>query len=229
MSVTDFAMFAPGEDFWMPTKEWAGRDVFIIGGGPSLRGFDFNRLRGLATIGCNSAVLLGAEVCGVIVFSDKEFFNQVIDGKAVRERLKAFPGLVVTTLLSLHVHRWLKVMRREDDRAGLSLRGLTFAGCSGGSAINLALLMGAKRVYLLGFDCKVKSVNQPNWHDHHRMPCHSTLHDKFTTGFKNIAASLPKLFPGTEIINLGPDSALECFPKQSIDEVISHAHNRHVG
>jgi hypothetical protein len=128
--------------------------------------------------------------------------------------------------LSSHVHAWLKVMRRESDRTGLSLRGLTFAGCSGGSAINLALLMGAKRVFLLGFDCKVQSPAQPNWHSHHRHPCGPALHDKFKTGFGKIAETLPKVFPGTEIINLGPDSALDCFPKQNIDEVLSHAtHN----
>ena len=39
----------------LPDKAWEGKPCFIIGGGPSLEGFDWNRLKGKRTIGINRA------------------------------------------------------------------------------------------------------------------------------------------------------------------------------
>ena len=42
----------------LPKKAWRSSPAFIIGGGPSLRGFDITRLAGELTIGINAAAYL---------------------------------------------------------------------------------------------------------------------------------------------------------------------------
>lgn len=198
---------------WNPDQRWTGRDVFIIGGGPSLRGFDFERLRGQATIGCNSAFRLGQALCNVCFFSDLAWFEKNYAD------LERFRGDVVTHCeeLTSAEESWLKRMRREHY--GLHHDALGYGGNSGCSAINLALIMGAKRVFLLGMDCKPgpNHRSQPNWHNHHIEIVHPEVFLKFDEGFRAVARDLPRKFPNAEIINLGPDSALDCFKRRSAD------------
>lgn len=198
---------------WTPDQRWTGRDVFIIGGGPSLRGFNFERLRGSATIGCNSAYLLGQPLCNVCLFSDIPWFEKNYAG------LSRFKGDVVTHNPDLRAFAepWLKYVPRED--AGVHKDKIGYNTCSGGAAITLALLMGARRVLLLGLDCKPGPDHHknPNWHGKHVEIPDKEVFLKFDEGFRTIASEYQKVFPGTEIINLGPDSALTCFKQRTAD------------
>lgn len=199
---------------WTPDQRWAASDAYIIGGGPSLRGFDFARLKGKNTIGCNSAFYLGHEIARVCFFSDYEWFLQHYDA------LSDYDGEVFThhEALVLHPDKWLNVLRRYDD--GLHLDGLGFGGNSGCSAINLALLMGARRIFLLGIDCGGETHH---WHNHDpgsapKEP--AELYGKFKDGFHAIARDMPELFPDRQIINLNPNSALRIFPFGDVDSVL---------
>src|SRR3990172_1959860 len=103
-------------NWWIPEPIWQGQDAFIIGGGPSLRDFNWELLREENTIGCNNAFRLGLEICKVCVFVDRKF---LFDGKGPRmgvyEELAKFPGPVVTNCTQLIgcTEPWIKIMRRE--------------------------------------------------------------------------------------------------------------------
>jgi hypothetical protein len=203
---------------WKPDQRWAGADVFIVGGGPSLAGFDWSLLHGKNTIGCNAAFKLGVDVCKVCFFSDQKWFQ------AYETELSTFTGEVVThcpRLLPLSFRTpWLKGVRRE--KRGLHQKAIGFGGNSGCSAVNLALLMGAKRVFLLGFDCKVEDVKQTHWHKWTIEQMNLQVFPKFIQGWGAIAVDLPTVFPGCEIINLNPDSAIPFFPKAEPRAYLSH-------
>jgi hypothetical protein len=198
---------------WIPDQRWAGRDVYVIGGGPSLREFDFTRLRGQATLGCNASYRLGPELCNVCLFSDIPFFEKHYMG------LAHFKGTVVTHNPDLRTcaESWLKYVVREDQ--GVHPDKIGYNTCSGAAAITLALLMGAKRVMLLGFDCKPgpEHTIKPNWYDNRIEAPSVEVFGKFEEGFRNIAQEYRNVFPDTEIINLGPDSALTVFKRRSMD------------
>lgn len=198
---------------WNPDKRWTGQDVFIIGGGPSLRGFDFKRLKGHATIGCNSAYRLGAALCSLCIFSDIPWFEQNWEG------LSEFKGDVVThnPLLATNTKPWLKYVPRED--VGVHRDRIGYNTCSGAAAISLALMMGASRVMLLGFDAKPgpDHQNRPNWHDHHVEIVSTEVFAKFQEGYLAVARDYRSVFPGTEIINLGPDSAITVFKRRNLN------------
>ena len=201
---------------WTPDRRWVGADVFIIGGGPSLQGFDWTLLHDKPTIGCNVAFRLGVEVVKVCFFSDRKWFDQF------KEELKDFQGDVVTHCMALigNGPMWLKNVRREPR--GLHKHAIGFGGNSGCSAVNLALLMGARRVFLLGFDCKLGAAEQSHWHDWRIEAPGKDVYNKFMEGWRAIALDLPRRFPGCEIINLGPDSAIPFFPKANFEEYLRH-------
>jgi hypothetical protein len=189
-------------------------DVYIIGGGPSLIGFDWNRLTNKLTLGCNDAYQLGPAICKACVFGDLKWFAYH------DEELAKFPNPRFTNEPSLYVHSpdWLLCMRREGN--GLHQNALGWNGNTGAVAINLALVLGAQRVFLLGYDMKAPSKNLVNWHVHNVSKPNMNSYERFKRGMESVKNNLPSVFPGREIINIGPDSDLDCFPKEPIDKFL---------
>lgn len=197
---------------WKPEPIWPDSEVFIIGGGDSLRenGFDFNLLKDEKTIGCNSAYLLGAEICDICIFSDFKFFQHF------GEELALFGGMVITNSSSMQGTNldWLWVAGHQNH--GLHYDALGYNGNTGSSALNLAVLLGAKKVYLLGFDMKLSPSGRPNWHHNKLIDKPSPqVYDRFKNGFAKVKKDWKDKFPDREIYNVTDDSDLEAFPKIS--------------
>lgn len=206
---------------WEPEPIWEGEDAYVIGGGPSLREFDWSLLHGKNTVGCNSAFSLGAEVCKIVVFGDAMWWEKI-----GREGTEKFGGLVVGCSPRLHKDAcpWLLKMDRHA-RQGLGTEGLGWNGNTGSLAINLALILGARRVFLLGFDMKLDmkldKKRRANWHELRYEDPKAEVYHRFCLAFVRVGKSLPKVFPGREVINLTEDSNLDVFPKASLVEHFS--------
>jgi hypothetical protein len=91
-----------------------------------------------------------------------------------------------------------------------------FGGNSGYQAINLAFLLGARRILLLGFDMGYgKSGKRHFFGDHPGgMNVPSPFPD-FINSFRSVAAQAPDL--GLEIVNCSRETALDCFPRAPIE------------
>ena len=63
-----------------PDGSWAGRRCFIIGGGPSLKGFDFERLRGERVIAINKA-FYDVPFADIVFGMDRPFLDDIMCGK----------------------------------------------------------------------------------------------------------------------------------------------------
>jgi len=141
----------------LSSMTWAEEDVYIIGGGPSLLNFRWDLLTARRTIGCNKAYRLGPDVVKIVCFGDLKFFSDFKDD------LMAFAGPVVTSCPAL-LHRnepWLWTVPRMTR--GLGTNALGWNGSTGAMAINLALALGGKRVFLLGFDMGLVD-GRSHWH-----------------------------------------------------------------
>ena len=199
---------------WKPEAKWAGQDVFIIGGGNSLRErhFDWNLLKPELTIGCNTAFLLGPEVCKICVGGDRRWFEHFEDD------LEKFKGVVFTNHSSLRNSKkpWLWWIGRES--VGLHTTSLGWNGNTGAVAINLALVLGASRIFLLGFDMKIVA-GKSNWHDHilDKTAVRPEVYPKFCEEFRHVYKDWKAKFADREIINVTDDSNLEWFPKVPFD------------
>lgn len=80
---------------------------------------------------------------------------------------------------------------------------------SGFQAVNLAILMGAKKVILIGFDMRVNQGKRHFFGDH-KPPLYNTAsYDIFIDAFDKASSQMPV---GVSIVNATPGSALKCFP-----------------
>lgn len=202
-----------------PLPQWQG-DVYLIGGGRSLRGFDFTQLRLLPTIGCNQAFLLGPEICKICIFGDFKFWAHFC------RPLSDFNGWVVSPRHTVTKQAdWIHFFERQDE--GLSKTKLAWNFNTGAAAINLALILGAKRVFLLGYDCGMDADNSAklestHWHDKRIEVPQPQHYERFLHGFRNIAAALPVTFPGREVFIVSGGSKIDCFPVVSFENAGLH-------
>jgi len=86
---------------------------------------------------------------------------------------------------------------------------------SGVLAIHVAKMLGATRILLLGFDMQGTHYFGPHPEPLRNTPPHRFKH--FQVQFARVGKTPPR----AEVINCTPDSALECFPKMSLDEALA--------
>lgn len=208
--------------FWVPTKEWNGRDAFIIGGGPSLLNFDWRMLLGRNVIGLNAAIRLGPSVVSLGFFGDADWFERE---KWMLEEAAKTTRLATLLYPNHHLRRcdipWLKVLERIP--AGCGQKGqCAWNHSTGAAAINLALLLGCHRIFLLGFDCRTDAQKKSHWHRWYPGTVPDATYGHFLNGFETLARSL-RVLPSlrhVQIRNVVRDSSslLDCFPKMGMEE-----------
>lgn len=88
---------------------------------------------------------------------------------------------------------------------------------SGFQACNLAILFGATKLVLVGFDMRQKDGKQHFFGSHKAPLRRSSSYSLFIDAFKTAAKTMPA---GVEIINATPGSALKCFPQMSLEDAL---------
>lgn len=84
---------------------------------------------------------------------------------------------------------------------------------SGFQAVNLAILFGAKRILLVGFD-----MRGSHFFGDHPAPLHNVDDRKFTRFLREFERASPP--QGVGIINCTPDSALRCYPMADLEQAL---------
>lgn len=189
---------------------WDGETVFIIGGGPSLKGADLSPLRGRRVIGVNDAYQLGdwVEVC---YFGDRDWYQHHAGP------LSFFNGMVVTDHPDCVEAPGVLGLQRMNHGI-YDAPQLGWLINSGASACNLAYILGAGKIVLVGFDMKKGPEGESNWHPNAINPIQGAeLYKKFTVSFKIIRDVIVNI-KGIPVINANPDSALPYFPKVPLQE-----------
>lgn len=201
---------------WTAERIWPDSIVFILGGGPSLNGTNFDLIKDGHIIAVNNAYQLGDWV-DVVWFGDARWYDWH------REQLKSFDGLICHCANSVRSPVRLKRLQRGKS-TGIERRphSVAWNRSSGASAINLAYHLGAKTVVLLGFDMKRKIVNgkpKNNWHEDHKTVTGNNPYPRFLSVFPMIKKDAEAL--GLEIINCTPNSELKIFPMMSLEEFVA--------
>jgi hypothetical protein len=201
-----------GYDRLSPILE--GRDVFVLGGGPTLRNLDVSRLEGREVIATNEAFVL-TPWARALVFVDFHWWSR--RGEEVRE---TFGGLLIGRGPYRDAYRRTGVTNlayRSGEVFSIDPR-LLGGRNSGLAAVNAAWLMGAARIFLLGFDM-AGDGDRNNFHnlydDGPKAPAHRYV-SIFLPEFEKAAKRLETIGGGV-VINLTEGSALTYFPERSLD------------
>jgi len=205
-----------GKSDWR--EGWKGKRCFLLGGGPSLTGFDFSLLQGENTIGINKAYLKHPTLCFIFDLS-------CMESSFVDPRWIAFPGPTIwlNSEDPSARGRFPGVIQIPEclDRSGAPWRqkwstsleeGLWRGTNAGASALNLACLLGADPIFLLGFD-----MQGGNWHKEYddRIVRDKSLYAGFCEDFERNANRIHQ-----RVFNLNPASALKTFPFRHLEDVL---------
>lgn len=229
---------------WNPPKIWRDGTVWILGGGTSLRyqaglSDDMDeikliqgvndylqpKLRDRHVIGTNKAILLG-EWVDIIYFGDNRFIRE----DWYLHHLRGRKGMVVTcSHIKPNEYPWIYCLERAGKQmVPIESRNgkIGWFGNTGASAINLAYLLGAKRIVLIGYDGKPsKRWIDNNWHKGYPAgqptseQSSQRIYGDFSKSFETIAKFLSK--ESVEVINVTPNTAIPYFKRGELEDELA--------
>lgn len=187
--------------------------VYLVGGGPSLRGFDFELLRGQVVVAINDA-------SRYLPWATALFSADVMWMTNRREHIESFSR-----------HRFLAIppdqrgeLRGVEYLTRLRLLGLSevlgcvhLGGTSGYAALNLAVLKGAKEIVLLGYDYS----GTDRWYPDYDWSSRGRGQFEHEEWARNFDTMLPALaVAGVKVTNASPESKITAFPKVELNQVL---------
>jgi hypothetical protein len=208
----------------LPDGAWRGQPCFIIGGGPSLIGFDFERLRGRGRIIVINKGFEHVPFADVLFFMDHAAFymkmKRGIFGEGLIKAWDSFPGIrVFLNLRGRDVQDAYSI--KSIGRTGIPTsirRGIYHGNNSGYGAIGLALCLAADPIYLLGYDAGYEG-SQSHWHGGYGWRNTQETFQRFGAEIDRLGNAIAQK-TSTRVINLNPLSGLRAFAKKSVDEVL---------
>jgi hypothetical protein len=193
-------------------RVWDGQTVVVAGSGPSLTKGDLDFVRGRVP------VVVVSRTYQLAPWADLLFSMESIWWEAYKPE---FPGAKFSpSVIPPWIYRGVTSIYSKEG-AGFSLDpGYIHEGCSGFGAINLALLMGARRIILLGFDCK-SSGGKRHFFGDHVAGLSNPTEGEYRRWLEHYEGALPSLArAGVEVINCGRDTAITAFPRMTIEEAL---------
>lgn len=184
---------------------------FVVGGGPSLRGFNFERLRGHQVVAVNAAYV-DVPWASHVVFADLRFWEWQQRPELI-EHWQGFKGVKLTTWQHRAFPADVTTWQSSKQVLSRTLGALSGAN-SGEKAVNLAFLLGGEGpIYLLGFDMKPNG----NYHDRHVLANRQGHYEcKFVPSMEKMGR---ELLQHVKVINACPDSGVTVFPRVSLHEL----------
>lgn len=202
--------------YWTCPPAWQGETAFIIGGGPSLREFDIERLLGRRVIVINNAYTL-APWADFLFFADNAWWGW--HGEALKKG--TFGGRIVTVCKKAKAEMPSIFLMEREGRTGVPSRRTGLCGSFTSLAYVLCLCrwLGVGRAVLLGFDMGFQPGGPSHWHDGHPKPADLDHYDRMLESLATVVG--PMAVAGVEIVNATPVGRLETlWPRRPIEEVL---------
>lgn len=198
--------------YWTCTEEWPGSTVWVIGGGPSVRGLDLSSLAGRKVIAINSS-FENVPFADFLFFGDSRWFWHN------KPKLKRFKGRLVTCAPPSLDPKCLRMQKVKpppglcEQRDSLAMQYTSYQ-----AAINLAVHLGAVRIVAIGLDGKPDGV-ATHHHEPHPWPQRPECWSMQIDSMRHVVKPLAKR--GIEVFNANPDSAYEWWPKMSFAKCLA--------
>jgi hypothetical protein len=197
-------------------RDWTGRRVFLLGGGPSLQGFEFERLRGRGTVVAINDAIFAAP------WADVAFSIDSVWVRRRREDLARFAGETIAAIRpgspGLFVPRIKYLSRISSPGLSRDPSELCSGFNSGFGALGLALQRGASEIFLLGYDMN----GAGHFHKGYEWDCRFGVKEYPTWSRLFSTLEEPAKANGSAVFNCNPESAIRCFPFASIDQVLAN-------
>jgi hypothetical protein len=204
----------PPVQYGVVPRCFEGETVVCVGSGPSLTAEDLALVRGRARVIAIKNVIDLAPWADVLYSCDAD---QNRWWSRNGDRLQDFAGLRFT--LDPAAAKWATVLKNTGF-AGLELdpSGLRTGKNSGYQAINVAVLLGAKRIVLLGYDMQPDATGRDHFFGAHPLKNRPPF-AAFLPLYPTLVEPLKAL--GVQLVNASRVSALTCFPRVTLEQALS--------
>ncbi len=215
--------------------KWSNDLVVLVAGGPSLTDDQLEIIGPAARFIAVNDAYLAAPWADVCYFADSHWHAWHTAGVArpslglsasdVRERFVDFAGQKCTiqnsgaNIKDSAVHM-LRNINYPNHSNGLSLdpQALCTGRNSGFQALNLAVLAGAKKIILLGYDGQPGADGRAHWFGDHPRPTPPAIYPLLRQAMS--AAEQAIKDAGVVVINCSPGSAIDSFPKMELPQAL---------
>ncbi len=219
----------------MKSGMWSGRRCFIIGGGPSVKEINLDKLNGELVIGINKAFVHKQVIVNYAM--DHNFYESLVhpckDQMSIQlsNLWRSFGGIKLFLKRESDVYDGVYTIKKIDKKV-ISYDpaiGIYSGSNSGFGAMMFAISLGCKHIGLIGYDMKIDRLNdRTHWHDgypHSKTMSRKEVLDseerklsKFMKEFDEFAPTINN--SKIKVMNLNPNSDLCCFEKTTIDKFL---------
>jgi hypothetical protein len=186
--------------------------LVIIASGPSLTRDDCSRVEGS---GCDIMGISNAfQICGGLNYlysCDRDWWSKYHDDIP--------SGPLLYSLEETPFDNVTQLVNGGHDGLSVDYPIVRTGGNSGYQAINLAVLLGYRRLILLGYDMQLTG-GKTHWHGSHpymNNPRATTL-NRWAAAYDSLAPVLE--FIGVTVLNATRKTALTCFSRVPLEEVL---------
>lgn len=193
--------------------------------GPSLIATDVETVRSLdiPLIGCNEQSLLGVDVLYVPDWKWLDYWSQPERDQARRHAWERHSlRYCGSEGIAEEFDGWTHVRceNRPGDGFSFDPGFLHTGGHAGFAIINFAVLMGAARILLLGYDMQ-KVNGARHWFGHHPKNTTLDVDSPYESFLRAYPFTVPQLAAqGVEVINCTPGSALTVYPSMDLADAL---------
>jgi len=190
---------------------WDDKPVAIVGGGPSLVDFDFERLRGAHVLAIKSAIINMPWADACFGMGDFSVWRDRLDG--MQSRVYWLAGEPERSAA-----KNVTFLKRLDGQSlSEDPSEIYSGGTSGFGAMQICIHKKAKRVVLFGFDYDGAYDNgSPDKHAQKKRAQSEANWKIWATHFGVYVPHLNRV--GISVVNACPASAISCFQKVTIDD-----------
>lgn len=199
-----------------------GSRCFLLGSGKSLKGFDFNRLNNDFTIALNHTIRFYPDAKAVM-FVDRQFPKDIYKEngkeKKVEDFLKTYNGYIFSAVRSNYhnLDKRKNVIPFELNKFSPqnSFKYGIYSGIlTGVAALNLAIVMNAKEIYLMGYDFDNEGDKNAYFWDRNKNPYQGKRRKSKMRAFNKFGQWKDIVY------NCYSKSGLEMFKFADIDKVL---------
>lgn len=198
-------------------RDWAGQTAAVLATGPSLTQADVDACRGLRVLAVNDAYRL-APWADALYASDVSWW-------LVHRGVPDFAGVK----WSVQYNHWnaerkarfadVRRLKNAGERGLSTDQGAICTGRNSGyAALNLAMLYGATRILLLGFDMGHDRGKTHFFGNHPGSLSNQSPYHSFRPFFKTAAAQAKAL--GVDVLNCSRKSSLTAFPLVPLESAL---------
>lgn len=199
--------------------EWTSVPAVVIAGGPSLSGEQLEHVQQAQAAG-RCRVIAVNNTCVKAQWADVVYFGDYLALKQYAPMLKPFCRGQWWTGSQAGAQRWQLNLVKTTGQPGLGDDRVHLNGNSGFQAVNLAVLFGARKVVLLGFDMKRGKDGKQHWFGEHPAPLVQVcLFDEWIRKAGPMAEAAAAM--GVDIVNCTPGSALTAFRQAELAQEIT--------